>query len=645
MGFFAELALKSAVISSRCINRHKPIRGLNYHNIVLMTKMSVPESNAIKNLLKNVYCELSSLSEGDVADYIPELAKADSSDFGIVVAMANGNIYEIGNTSKEFTIQSISKPFAYGFALQDLGEEYMRGKVGVEPSGEAFNAISLDPETGMPRNPMINAGAIATTSQIQHLKSSNAEAALISYFSRLAGRDLSIDSSVYMSERDTGHRNRAISHLLKNVNVIEGDTEAGLDLYFRQCSIKVNCRDLAVMASTLCCQGVNPVTHDAILRSDVTVQMLSLMGTCGMYDYAGQWLHDVGMPAKSGVGGGILAVVPGKLGIAVYSPPLDRYGNSVRGVAACTKLSSLLGLHLYNSYPSAKGVIRRLSDSSCCNSRRLYNSTSLNLLHQYGSKLKIVNLQGYFEFAQVEEVSSFLSDAGRSAEIVLFDFKYVEGFSEEALEILIKELSLWESAELILVLSSVDHLSALISRIEGGSIQYSSNFDSALEIAETFLLRKYDSSFGNMDHIAQFEIFPEFAGMKLDSLLESVQVIKGEKIVQSGDIGDSMYFVKSGRFSTYVEVDLGDHKKYSSRLATFTVGMFFGEIGFLSGHQRTADVVAEEQGLLLKLSRSNFDKLTMQEPSIAQKFLSYLSSALGSRLARTSYQLTVMDHL
>ena len=317
--------------------------------------MPSPEftATAIQNLIEEVHHRLRGRREGKVAGYIPELAKADPEDFGIVVATADGHIYAVGDSDKEFTIQSISKPFAYGLALKLLGREHMHAKVGVEPSGEAFNAISLDPVSGIPRNPMINAGAIATAAQIWQHDPEAAEATLLGFLSDLAGRPLHVDENVYISERDTGHRNRAISHLLRNFNVIESDPEGGLDLYFRQCAIAVSCRDLAIMAASLACQGRNPISGADPLNADHTIQMLALMGSCGMYDYAGQWLHDVGMPAKSGVGGGVLAVVPGRLGVAVYSPRLDPFGNSVRGIEVCEELSKRLGLHLYNQNPRA----------------------------------------------------------------------------------------------------------------------------------------------------------------------------------------------------------------------------------------------------------------------------------------------------
>jgi glutaminase len=236
----------------------------------------------------------------------------------------------------------------------------MQGKVGVEPSGDAFNAISLEPITGRPRNPMINAGAIATAAQVWHHDPVGAETTTLGFFSALAGRPLQVEEEVYRSERQTGHRNRAISHLLRNVSVIESEPEGSLDLYFRQCSIGINCRDLAVMAATLACQGRNPLTNERPLDSPTTARMLAVMGSCGMYDYAGQWLYDVGIPAKSGVGGGVLAAVPGRLGIGVYSPRLDRFGNSVRGIAACRRLSENLQLHLFDRNPLGQSAVRSI---------------------------------------------------------------------------------------------------------------------------------------------------------------------------------------------------------------------------------------------------------------------------------------------
>ncbi|MEB3321579.1 MAG: glutaminase, partial [Synechococcaceae cyanobacterium] len=204
-----------------------------------------------------------------------------------MIATSSGRLYEKGVTDKLFTIQSVSKPFIYALGLKTLSPELMASKIDVEPSGDAFNAISLHPESGKPRNPMINAGAIAASAQLCLADPQAAEERMMEYFAELAGRPLSIDRAVYLSEKETGHRNRAIGHLLRNFAIIEGDPEPALDLYFRQCAIAVTCRDLAVMGATLACQGRNPVTGAQPLTAEICMRVLALMGTCGMYDFAG----------------------------------------------------------------------------------------------------------------------------------------------------------------------------------------------------------------------------------------------------------------------------------------------------------------------------------------------------------------------
>ena len=299
----------------------------------------------IQGLLAHLHEELSGLTLGQVATYIPELAKADPSWFGIVIATVDGKVYEVGTSRQTFTIQSISKPLVYGVALEDQGRERVRQAIGVEPSGDAFNSISLEPETGRPLNPMINAGAIATASLVAGATPEARLARLVDAISAYAGRPLAIDDAVFESERSTGHRNRAIGHMLRSHGIIEGDPDPVLDLYFRQCAVRVDAHDLALMAATLANGGVHPRTGERAVRAEFVGPMLSVMTTCGVYDFTGEWVYRVGLPAKSGVGGGIMAVLPGQLGIGVFSPALDERGNSVRGVKVCEAMSRELGLH------------------------------------------------------------------------------------------------------------------------------------------------------------------------------------------------------------------------------------------------------------------------------------------------------------
>ena len=303
----------------------------------------------LRDVLRDVHARYGAVDEGKVADYIPELAKADRRWFGIAIATTDGQVFEVGDCKQLFTIQSISKPFVYGLALEDHGLEHVLSKVGVEPTGEAFNAIVLDEASNRPFNPMVNAGAIATADLVKGKDFPERVSRLLSMFGKYCGRDVYIDNSVFMSERMTGHRNRAIGHLMRNFGMVGERFEESLELYFQQCSMLVNCRDLAMMGATLANGGVNPTTRIRAVPQQYVKYLLSIMLSCGMYDYAGEWAYRVGIPSKSGVGGGIVGVIPGHFGIGIFSPPLDAKGNSVRGVRACQELSERFGLHAFES--------------------------------------------------------------------------------------------------------------------------------------------------------------------------------------------------------------------------------------------------------------------------------------------------------
>lgn len=299
------------------------------------------------DILKELHSKYKSLQEGVVANYIPELAKVNPELFSICIVTVDGQVYEIGDYEQLFTIQSISKVFAYGLALEDHGQVEVLKRVGVEPTGEAFNAIILDEQSKRPYNPMVNAGAIATTSLIKGSGATERLNRMLDMFQRYIGRDVFVDISVFTSERSTGHRNRAMAHLMLNFGMIDRNIEEALDLYFQQCAVMVNCHDLAVMAATLANRGINPITKKQAVDKRYIKDILSVMYTCGMYNFAGEWAYKIGIPAKSGICGGIIAVVPHKMGIGVFSPPLDARGNSVRGVKVCEELSQQLGLHLF----------------------------------------------------------------------------------------------------------------------------------------------------------------------------------------------------------------------------------------------------------------------------------------------------------
>jgi len=302
-----------------------------------------------RETLRELHARYADLAEGKIADYIPELAKADPNWFGISVATTDGMIVEFGDCQQMFTIQSISKPFVYGLVLEDHGVDAVLSRVGVEPTGEAFNSILLDEASNRPFNPMVNAGAIATADLVAGKDLPERIGRVIDVIGRYCGRDVYVDNSVFASERLTGHRNRAIAHLMLNFGMMSERIDESLELYFQQCSVLVNCHDLALMGATLANGGVHPLTNKRAVAQTQVKHILSIMHSCGMYDYAGEWAYRVGMPAKSGVAGGIVAVVPGVMGIGIFSPRLDAKGNSVRGVRICRELSERFGLHCFES--------------------------------------------------------------------------------------------------------------------------------------------------------------------------------------------------------------------------------------------------------------------------------------------------------
>ncbi|NJL29185.1 MAG: glutaminase A, partial [Thermoanaerobaculia bacterium] len=281
------------------------------------------------------------LSTGEVARYIPELANADPELFAVAACTVAGELAAVGDGDTELTLQSLSKPFVYAWALEELGSETVHAHVGVEPTGDSFDAIIQLDTANRPHNPMINAGAIAVTGLLAGQEQSRRVEQLLGRLSAWAGRPLTgIDVPVYLSERGAGHRNRAIAHLMRHFGMLTTDVEGVLDLYYQQCSVLVTCRDLAVMAATLANGGRNPLSGEQVLRAELVDPVLAVMFTCGLYDAAGSFAFEIGLPAKSGVSGGILAVAPGRFGVAAFSPRLDERGTSVRDEAAIRHLAA-----------------------------------------------------------------------------------------------------------------------------------------------------------------------------------------------------------------------------------------------------------------------------------------------------------------
>lgn len=350
----------------------------------------------------------SHIESGTLADYIPQLAAADPDLVGVALCTVNGTVYASGDTEHRFTIQSMSKPFAYAQAIEDHGLESVLEHVGVEPSGEAFNELSLDPETGRPRNPMINAGAI-TTHALLRSDEGHAVDRLTDLFSRMCQRPIGIDEEVAASELETADRNRGLAYLLHASGVLRTDPQAAVTGYVRQCAASVTVGDLALMAATLANGGVQPGTGERIFSRPCIRQLLSVMASCGMYDAAGDWLTSVGIPAKSGVAGGIIGVLPGQVGVAVFSPRLDAHGNSARGVEMMTRLSEDLDLHLMESGRPARSSLRGTRE-----------------VRIDGASAVIYDLQGDLVLSSIESLVREIVENPPAQDVVVFDMRRVD---------------------------------------------------------------------------------------------------------------------------------------------------------------------------------------------------------------------------
>ncbi len=314
--------------------------------------MNLPEETAARRAWFQESCqrlhrELQAVSDGAVADYIPQLAVARPEAFAIGAAALDGSCVGVGDQEETFTVQSISKLLMYGLALETHGRAAVLARAGVAPTGDPFNAIELDEKNNRAPNPMVNAGAIAITDLVPGDSREARVERMTATFEAYLGRRPTIDRAVWSSEHATGHRNRALAYLMLSMGIIQDRVEETLDLYFAQCSVKVTVMDLALIGATLANGGVQPLTGRRVLSSEYVLDVLTVALTCGMYNYAGEWAYSIGIPAKSGVGGGIVGILPGQAGLAVWSPPLDEYGNSVRGVKVFEALSRQYGLHMF----------------------------------------------------------------------------------------------------------------------------------------------------------------------------------------------------------------------------------------------------------------------------------------------------------
>lgn len=609
-----------------------------------------PTASPIQAYLDALHAEFAPETAGAVARYIPELLKADPAWFGVAIATVDGRVYEVGQSRQPFTIQSISKPLVYGVALEDRGLDRVLQAIGVEPSGDAFNSISLEPGTGRPLNPMINAGAIAAASLVAGEDDAARLARVLGALSAYAGRPLTIDEAVYASERDTGHRNRAIGHMLRNHGIIESDPEPALGLYFRQCSVLVDCRDLALVAATLANGGVNPVTQQRAVASEHVSPILSVMTTCGMYDFAGTWAYRVGLPAKSGVGGGIIAVLPGQLGIGVFSPPLDARGNSVRGVQVCERLSRDLGLHfLQPPRPSASTVRARYTLAGVRSKRRRPPAES-RLLDAHGAEAVVFELQGDLRFPTIEPVLREVSEAGDALRYAVLDFKRVTHVDPAALRMLAALVHTCARRGQQLVLARVRRdgllagFEAEVDPHDARSVSFQPQLDGGLEWCERGLLALHGA-------VRDAALATGLAGHRLcegasagdiaclESVTERRDFEAGAAIVQRGDAADAIYFLMRGEVSVVVPLPGGGAK----RLSTLSAGMCFGEAALQQGGQRSADVRADTAVECRVLATRDFERLERERPALAIRLLHNLLRSTAETAVRLTADVAALE--
>ena len=619
------------------------------------TRLGVPAATSaipspIQAYLERVHARHAGRRDGSVASYIPALASADPTWFGICIATVDGAVYEVGDTGQAFTIQSISKPFTYALVLEEHGETAVRSRIGVEPTGDAFNSITLESGSGKPLNPMVNAGAIAAAGLVRAGHGQVPLERIVEAFGAFAGRRLDVDNEVQRSEEETGHRNRAIAHLLRAAGVLD-DPDSALATYFGQCSIRVTARDLAVMAATLAAGGRNPLTGRPAARPETVRSILSVMATCGMYDAAGEWLYGVGLPAKSGVSGGILAVLPGQLGIAVFSPPLDVRGNSVRGLAVCRDLSADLDLHLVRPGPAGPPAIRTRYDLRVVGSKRVRLESERARLSEVGTRAIVLELQGDLTFLGAEAVSRAVAGPEPALSVAVIDLRRVTSIDPAVVPVLAELVICAAAAGAEIVLSGADAHAETIGRLadelrhrrHGGALIFP-ELDLALEWCERQLLgtgpedvSAAQGAIALRDHDLLTRL-SEADGERFTRRLTRRTYRAGEMIVRRGDIARELFLVTRGQLSVVLDLPRGG----SRRLATLSAGMTFGELAFLEGERRTADVRSDTATECHVLTAAEYVDLGRTDPGLRAALLEGLLRTVGRTARRMTDELALL---
>jgi glutaminase len=570
----------------------------------------------VHSYLEDLHARLAEDDSGVVADYIPELALADAALFGIALATPDGAIYEVGDTRLPFTIQSISKPLTFAMALESRGE-MVRERVGVEPTGEPFNGIDLDP-----LNPLVNAGAILTRS----LLGADPDPSPLQGYGAFAGRELSIDDRVRQSESQTAYRNRAIAHLLRGAGRFDGDPDEVVESYIAQCSVLVDCRDLAVISATLAAGGRNPITGRRVASPDTVRDVLSVMATAGMYDAAGDWLYDVGLPAKSGVAGGVIAVLPGRLGIGVFSPPLDSRGNSVRGVRVCEELSRSLDLHVFKHAHRGPSPVRRTFTLAEMTSKRQRDPAIAAQITREGARARAFELQGDLGFTEAEQVTRAVLDA--PAEFVVLDMRRVRNVDASAIALLA---------------GLGDRISGLSAApdalVQAMNVQPFDELDRALDFFEDRLTG--DTAAPALVSLADHAVLRGISAADLtllEGLLEHRFFAAGDYLIRAGEAVSELLLITRGVVSETVALGDGGVR----RVATVTAGMTIGELALLNRGPRIGDARADTEVECHALPADALGGLRELDVNVRALLLRNLLELVAARSARIRQDLAAL---
>ncbi len=597
----------------------------------------------LQRFLNSCYEEFKSDHSGAVADYIPELKRANPAHFGVALVTIDGHVYEVGDSAVPFTIQSVSKAFVFALALEMVGEERVSAAIGVEPSGEAFNSIRLTNDN-KPFNPMVNAGAIACSGLIHQVEGAGAFECIRKKLSQFAGRELDVDEAVHASETLTGNRNRAIAWLLRNYLVLKDDVDAVLDTYFRQCAILVTARDLAIMAATLANRGVNPVTGVQVITPHIVARTLSVMTSSGMYDYAGEWIYRVGIPAKSGVGGGIVAALPSQMGLGTFSPCLDDHGNSVRGLKVCESLSSRFDLHMLNRSADVRTCIIADYDIYGISSRRSRQPHEQQILDEHHSDIRVIELVGALNFAAIDYVTRRLSGEPPNAPLLILDFRRVPDLTSAGTQLLGENLNILGNVGVTAIITGLEATSPVWAAIrertaEPKKLRRFALLDEAIEWAEDQIIYRYGGFTSQREtaHLDEQALLADLAPDEIAALAELSTTRRyqaGQRIISAGEPANSLFFLQSGMVSVKLPSGV--------RLASLGPGMEFGEMAIIE-RKRSADVWADTPVKCLELPLDSFADYRQVHPQIAMKIMRNLSALLARRLILANAKVDLLS--